>query len=203
MSGGGKGGSTGSLTEIPQWLEDAARKNLAITDEVASIGYNPYLGPTVAGFSPQQMSAFQNVNQAAGAFGMANTPLDPNMTNAQIGQALTGIQPPNASADGFTGYSGAGLYQAALDQMPPAQRALIDSFFINPQTGAAPTNPTLTPPPVEPVSAAPRWWEDPQRAGGRDPNERGPDVSGGGVRDGGGATAGRAGSGREGPVAGR
>ncbi len=168
-SGGGKGGSTASGAELPGWVEDAAKENLAITNEVASLGYNPYMGPTVAGFSPQQMNAFQNVNQAAGAFGMSNVGLSPGMSNADIGQALTGMAPPQQSVGGISGYSGVPLYQAALAQMPPAQRAMIESFFINPQTGAAPLNPAVPSPqfgvgdPPAPQAAPPRvqdnWWD--------------------------------------------
>jgi len=164
MSGGGKGGVTETEVKLPEFIEKAAKENLAIADEVASLGFNPYMGPTVAGFSPQQMSAFQNVNQAAGAFGLSNVGLDPNMTNAQIGQALTGMAPPPQSVGGISGYSGVPMYQAALEQMPPAQRAMIESFFINPQTGAAPLNPAVPRPQFgtgpDPVSDKKEgWWE--------------------------------------------
>ena len=173
---GGKGGSTTTVTELPDFIEKAAKENLAIADEVAAIGFNPYMGPTVAGFGPQQMNAFQNVNQAAGAFGLSNVGLDPGMTNAQIGQALTGMAPPQQSVGGISGYSGVPLYQAALEQMPPAQRAMIESFFINPQTGAAPLNPAVPRPQfgvgdiaeggVDTSEAGPdqlNWWEEKQR----------------------------------------
>ncbi len=176
--GGGKGGSTETVTKLPEFIEKAAKENLAIADEVAAIGFNPYLGPTVAGFSPQQMNAFQNTNQAAGAFGMNNVALDPNMSNAQIGQALTGMAPPQQSVGGISGYSGVPMYQAALEQMPPAQRAMIESFFINPQTGAAPINPAVPRPQFgtgaapAPLNATARslapasnWWEEDQRQG--------------------------------------
>ena len=184
---GGKGGSTETVTKLPDFIEKAAKENLAIADEVASIGFNPYMGPTVAGFSPQQMNAFQNVNQAAGAFGMNNVGLDPGMTNAQIGQALTGMAPPQQSVGGISGYSGVPLYQAALAQMPPAQRAMIESFFINPQTGASPANPAVprpqfgTGPAPEPLAApAPNWWEDQGDSGPDDGGRGGPGRGGGG-----------------------
>jgi len=159
------------VTKLPKWIEKVAKENLAIANEVAAIGYNPYLGPTVAGFSPQSMNAFQNVNQAAGAFGMKNVALDPNMTNAQVGQALTGMAPPQQSVGGISGYSGAALYQAALEQMAPAQRAMIESFFINPQTGASPLNPAVPQPqfgtgydpnakPQKSSVPPPNWWEE-------------------------------------------
>ncbi len=150
---------------MPDFIEKAAKENLAIADEVASLGFNPYMGPTVAGFSPQQMNAFQNVNQAAGAFGLSNVNLGSNMNNAQIGQALTGMAPPTQSVGGISGYSGVPMYQAALEQMPPAQRAMIESFFINPQTGAAPLNPAVPSPQfgVEEEEKVKGWWEDDKR----------------------------------------
>ncbi len=179
--GGGKGGSESTVTKLPKFIEKAAKENLAIADEVAALGYNPYLGPTVAGFSPQQMNAFQNTNQAAGAFGMNNVALSPGMSNADVGQALTGMAPPQQSVGGISGYSGVPLYQAALEQMPPAQRAMIESFFINPQTGAAPLNPAVPSPqfgmgaPVvlpDPLLGIqpPNWWENQQQHPSDDKN---------------------------------
>jgi hypothetical protein len=72
MGGGGKGGSEATEIKLPPEIEQAAKDNLKIANEVASIGYTPYVGPSIAGFTPQQMNAMQNVDQSANSFGMAN-----------------------------------------------------------------------------------------------------------------------------------
>ena len=51
---GGKGGSRSQSTEIPAYIEDAAKSNLALADKISNIGYTPYYGPDVAAFSPMQ-----------------------------------------------------------------------------------------------------------------------------------------------------
>jgi hypothetical protein len=122
-------GSTETKTEIPKWLEDASKSNLAMGNDVASIGYVPYYGPDVAAFTPMQQASFQNTGQAANAFGMA-------------GGGLTGMEGmPQAQqfAGGVSGYSSAPMFaetMAALEANNPGQLAAIRNMFINPQTGA-------------------------------------------------------------------
>jgi hypothetical protein len=121
-------GSTTNKTEIPAWLEDAARGNIAQGQDVAGLGYVPYYGPDVAAFTPMQQASFQNTGQAANAFGMA-------------GGGLTGMEGmPQAQqfAGGVSGYSSAPMYEEALAQLEarnPGQFAAIQNMFINPQTG--------------------------------------------------------------------
>lgn len=156
---GKKGGSSTQTTkvELPPEIEQAAIANLGVADSVASLGATPYSGPSIAGFSPQQMAAMQGTDQAAAAFGMPsavnwqqgrdgsmNAPR--GMNNNALFQALTGMPAPNSQIGGFSGYNTAPLGQAAFDRLPPAQRALIKSFTMNPVTGAAPTNSTVPTP---------------------------------------------------------
>ena len=51
---GGKGGSTSSTITVPQYIEDAAKANLAKADRIAQIGPVRYYGPDVAAFTPMQ-----------------------------------------------------------------------------------------------------------------------------------------------------
>lgn len=128
------GGSQSTSTEVPQWLEDAARVNLARADEISSIGYVPYYGPDVAAFTPSQQAAFANTGQAAGAFGLPGGGL--------IG--TEGIPQPQQFAGGISGYSSAPLYQQSVDALSanrPGQYDFMTGMFINPFTGAAPRGP--------------------------------------------------------------
>ena len=125
--GGGKGGSTTSEVKIPQWLEDAARANLAQAGEVSQIGYVPYYGPDVAAMTPMQESAIQNINQGASAFGMA-APSDP----------MAGMPQAQEFAGGVRGYSSAPIFEqslAQLEQNRPGQFEAISRMFIDPVTG--------------------------------------------------------------------
>ena len=129
---GGKGGSSTSSTEVPQYVEDAARRNLAMADRIAQTGPVTYRGPDIAAFTPMQMSSFQNTGDIANAFGMAS----PSDMSGGLGL-------PTEYANGVRGYSAAPIYDQAMDAFAlasPAQKSYIDSFFINPQTGEIGTN---------------------------------------------------------------
>ena len=125
---GGKGGSTTSSVEIPEYIERAAQENLNRAQAIAQMGYVPYYGPDVAAFTPMQEAAMQNVASAAGAFGLA-TP---------TGASVTGMPTATEYAGGIRGYSSAPMFeqaQAELAARRPAQKSYIDSFFIDPVTG--------------------------------------------------------------------
>ena len=49
--GGGKGGSTETKVEVPEYLQDAAIANLDYAGQMADIGYIPYAGPEIAAFN--------------------------------------------------------------------------------------------------------------------------------------------------------
>lgn len=156
---GKKGGSTTQTTtvKLPPEIEAAAKANMKIADSVASLGATPFNGPSIAGFSPQQMASMQATDQAASAFGMPSAvnwqqgsggamSAPKGMSNDALFSALTGMPPPNSSAGGFTGYNTQPIAQAAYDRLPPAQRALIESFTMNPVTGAAAKNTSVPKP---------------------------------------------------------
>ena len=130
---GGKGGSTTTTVEVPEYIEEAAKFNLRQAGAlgqpgIAQIGYVPYYGPDVAAFTPTQEAAFQNVASQAGAFGLT-TP---------AGGAMAGMPAPQEFAGGIRGYSSAPMYEQSLGEFArrrPAQFNLIESLFINPVTG--------------------------------------------------------------------
>ena len=120
-------GSTESKVKIPKWLEEAAKANLGQAQDIASIGYTPYYGADVAAFNPMQAAGFQNTADASRAFGLS-APTD----------AMAGM-PQAQNFGGVMGYSSQPLFSDAVsrfEQDRPAQKALIDSFFIDPRTGA-------------------------------------------------------------------
>ena len=148
-----KGGSTTQTTEVqlPPEIEEAARQNLNIANSVASLGNTPFNAPSIAGFAPQQMMAMQSADQAASAFGMPSAVnwqqgaggqmrAPQGISNDRLFTALTGMPPPNSRMAGFQGYNTQPIAQGAYNQLGPAQRALIESFTMNPVTGAAPAN---------------------------------------------------------------
>ena len=131
---GGKGGSTTSEVTVPAYIENAARANLAKADAISQVGYTPYYGADVAAFNPMQQASFQNTADSASAFGMA-TPTSPTDIMGNMGA-------PQTYANGVTGYSSAPMFQDAVDTLGyfrPNQKALMDSFFVNPYTGFDPS----------------------------------------------------------------
>jgi hypothetical protein len=127
MSSGG--GST-TTQQLPSWLEDAAKQNLARSQYVAKLGYVPNYGLDVAAFSPMQQSAMQNTANAASAFGLA-APTD----------AMAGMPQATTDANGFTGYSSGNLYDNSLAQLAerrPAQFQAQQAMFVDPLTGDLP-----------------------------------------------------------------
>ena len=127
---GGKGGSTSSSVEIPEYIEKAAQRNLNKAERISQLGYVPYYGPDVAAFTPMQQAAFQNTADVAGAFGMGAP------TSQQ--DIMGGMGDPTQYAGGVSGYSSAPIYEQSLNALAmerPAQKAYMDSFFINPYSG--------------------------------------------------------------------
>ena len=132
---GGKGGSTSSSVEIPEYIEKAAQRNLNKAERISQLGYVPYYGPDVAAFTPMQQASFQNTADVAGAFGMSAP------TSQQ--DIMGGMGAPTQYAGGVSGYSSAPIYQQSLDELArqrPAQKSYMDSFFIDPYTGGYGSN---------------------------------------------------------------
>lgn len=133
---GGKGGSTSSSVAIPEYIEAAAQRNLNKAEKISQLGYVPYYGADVAAFTPMQEAAFQNTADTASAFGTAGG----NMSRRDI---MGGMPAATTYANGVRGYSAAPLYEQSLQTLAekrPGQKDYIDSFFINPLTGAPGSN---------------------------------------------------------------
>ena len=118
---GGKGGSTTSAQQIPEYIEDASKRNIARAEQAQQLGYQPYYGLDVAAFNPtQQLAAQQNINTAQ-AFGMA----------PQGMQAFQGM-PQVQEQGGMFGYSSAPMFEqavAAAQQADPTQAQIYGSLF--------------------------------------------------------------------------
>ena len=131
-----KGGSTTSSVTVPEYIEDAARSNLAEAEKIRKIGYVPNYGPEVAAFTPMQQAAFQNTADTASAFGTAGG----NMSQQDI---RGGMPEATTYAGGVRGYSSAPIFEQslrALGENRPGQKAAIDNMFIDPFSGVAGSN---------------------------------------------------------------
>lgn len=130
MSGGGKGGSQSSTTQvaIPSYLEEPIKRNIAKAEEFARIGFVPYSGPQVAAMTPMQQAAMQGTSSAAQAYGL------PNAMGNQVAPE------PQTFAGGVQGYSSMPLYEQALAELQrtrPGQYDALTAPFIDPYTGQA------------------------------------------------------------------
>jgi|14BtaG_2_1085337.scaffolds.fasta_scaffold02157_4 hypothetical protein len=126
---GGKGGSQTTQVEIPDWIEQPARRNIARAEQLAQVGYMPYYGPSVAAFSPMQTQAMQSTADAAAAFGLA-----PQM------DVQASLPTPTDYGNGLLGYGTGQLFEESLSQLQqaqPAQYAQFQNLFAgpNPPTG--------------------------------------------------------------------
>lgn len=125
--GGGKGGSESTQTQIPEWLSKASQDAVGRGNAVGDIGYTPYVGPEIAAFNASQEAAFGNNRAMATDLGLS----------APRG---TGMPAPTDYGNGIVGYGSYEPWKATMAKFAeerPGQSAMIDSFFIDPQTGEA------------------------------------------------------------------
>jgi len=122
-------GSQEQKQELPEWYTNAAQSNISRAQDIAEMGYTPYYGVDVAGFTPMQQAAMGNVSQAAGAYGMS----------MPTGGAMSGMG--NMVTDpvtGIQGYRSGDIFDQArneLKQRAPAQYDYYNSMIIDPVTG--------------------------------------------------------------------
>jgi len=115
----------------------ATKRNLARAEEVQKIGYMPYYGPDVAGFTPTQQAAMQNNLAAASAFGMA-APTD----------AMAGMPQAQDFGGGISGYSSGNLFDQAVAEFEAREPAYAKEYnelfagntYTNPFPGPGPIN---------------------------------------------------------------
>ena len=113
---GGKGGSQTQQTQIPDWAKEPTIRNIARAEEAQKIGYMPYYGADIAGFTPMEQMAMQSDLQSAQAFGLA-----------PAGQysAMAGMpQPQQFDLGGgqmVSGYSATPLYEQAVAEVARKQ----------------------------------------------------------------------------------
>lgn len=152
MSGGGKGGSQTSATEIPPWAEAAMQRNIQRAENLARVGNQVYYGPQVAAFNPTQIAAMDTANQAAAAFGLGaptGSVAESLPVATDFGNGLTGYETGTLADQAFQEWASrnpqaAGLYNQEFAQRGTGQsgggfEGLIgamptgDSAMVNPQ----------------------------------------------------------------------
>lgn len=114
MAGGGKGGSQTVEQKIPQYIEDASKKNISLAEQIANIGYMPYYGPDVAAATPQEMASWRGANDAARAFGMDT--------------AKISVPKAQDFGGGVMGYSSGPLYDRAVAELKDRQPGIFDAY---------------------------------------------------------------------------
>jgi hypothetical protein len=82
-------------TELPAWLEDVTKENLALAQEVADRPYVPYTGQRISGFTPEQEQAFGIIQQGVGR----TAPAFEAAQGAALGSAY--YQPERVQAGSF------------------------------------------------------------------------------------------------------
>lgn len=108
-------------------LEERGDRMSAFSQFAAALGYQPNRGVTIAGFTPMQQAGFQNISNAASAFGMARP------QNAMAGMPQTQTQ------GGIAGYSTGPHFDAMVSQLPPQFQQALASLFMNMETGQGPS----------------------------------------------------------------
>ncbi len=66
--GGGSPQVTTSRQELPKWLEQPTRENIAIADAIAKRPFEQYGGQTTAGLSPDQIASYNMTRENVGAY---------------------------------------------------------------------------------------------------------------------------------------
>lgn len=137
------GGKSTQTTQIPQFVEDAARMALARSQEIQGLGYMPYMGPEVAVVNPYEQALASNVGGMASAYGLA----------APAAMDMGAM--PVVTQGGLTGYSSYPAYEQGMRQFqamrPDQYGALASMTQYDPITGAFNPDYQVAPPEPEAV----------------------------------------------------
>lgn len=108
-----------STEQIPKWLSDYTQGLIARANAIAAEPYQAYEGPRLAGFSPDQLAAFEATRQSVGI-------ADPYISQAAQG-ALAGMTTdPLASASPFMQQAAQTFPGAVQDYMNPYVQNVLD-----------------------------------------------------------------------------
>ncbi len=110
MSKGGQTATTTQQNTLDPFIKEALTRNMTAAQQVASLPYQPYSGPRVAGFRPAEQQAFDIAQQAA--TGRVGAP--------ELAQATQVAQQA-------AGYSPAQFQQNVQGFMNPYQQNVIDA----------------------------------------------------------------------------
>ena len=119
---GGKGGSKTTTTQIPDWVKEPAVRNLARAEEAQKIGYMPYYGVDIAGFSPMEQQGMRSTMNTAQAFGLAPQGVDAMAGMPQAQQYDIG------GGQMISGYSSSPLYEQALAEVQRKQPTFAERY---------------------------------------------------------------------------
>ena len=120
FGGGGESSSSTSTTTIPSWLREPTVRNLERAEKAAKIGYMPWTGLDVAGFTPTQQAAMQMNIDAANTFGM----MPSGYSNLS---AMSGM-PQMQTSNGVSGWSSYPMYQQALKELKRIQPKQVSQY---------------------------------------------------------------------------
>lgn len=114
--------STVSQTVLPEWYTNYAQQLLANQQALSQAPYTTYQGPRVADFNPTQQAAFQQTQNAAGAYQPALQQATSATQNMLGSSALATAQPYFGAAGGYNPLGAAsGDYGAARGAIGAAQ----------------------------------------------------------------------------------
>lgn len=140
MSSSPKSQTVTQRTEIPAWLEDVTKENIARADAISNQPYQSYPGQMTAGFAPEQEAAFnyaqQGIGQTAPIYGQAFNQLTGQLyyqpNDVQAGQvAAQTVQAPTFTQGDVSAYMNpflSNVEDAALSRLGSATQMGINKL---------------------------------------------------------------------------
>lgn len=105
-----------STTGIPQFMSDYTQGLLSKANAVAAEPYQPYGGPRLAQFSPEQERAFELTGQSVGQF-MPSIQAGMDLTRQAAGKSAYGAASPYMAAAGMSAPSLVGQYMSPYQDL--------------------------------------------------------------------------------------